>query len=294
MHDDSIITFLQVVKHGSFSKAAEVMFLSPNAVKKRIKTLEEQASVTLFLRSNKGVCLTKAGQSLYDDFMIIHNQYEKAVEKAQSIQREPTRAIRIGMMSTFLDVFMTSSWHQIRRKLNQNFLHIAYYGNSLFDMDTLFHDVGRKTDLCIEIYDPEISQKYDLQAKEISSYSLYIGIPDALHLSCDDKISPEHLIGQTLSLPARGRAKVYDTIWNRMDQLRPDVITEEIQEYSVRTFNDCYMKKNCILVAKNQINLYPFFSFFPLDMAGTVSFGVYYPRDMSQQTIDFVNMVTVT
>ena len=292
MFDNAITTFMQVVKFGSFSKTAEALFLSPNAVKKRIKALEEQTGITLFIRSNRGVCLTKAGQALYNDFSMILEQYKTAVEKAQNIQNEPAGALRIGMMGTFLDTFMTTSWHEILRKLAQSALHIVHYGSSLSDMDALFGGVGRETDLCIDIYDPDLAQRYGLQARKVSTYNIYIGVPGTMGLLWSDKVSLEQLGGQTLFLPPRGRAEIYDTVWNQMKQLHLEIGTEEIWEYNIRTFNSCYINRHCILVAENQINLYPFFSFFPLDMDVAVSFGVYYPIHMDRQTEIFIDMIT--
>lgn len=292
MFDDLIKTFMQAAQSGSFSKAAEELFLSPNAVKKRIKCLEQRTGVILFFRSNKGIALTKAGQFLYADFGIISKQYEQALEKARRIQHEPVGAIRIGMMSTFLDSFMTNSWHGIRKEFAQNPLHTVYYGNSLSDLDTLFCDVGKEIDLCIEIYDPDIARKYGLQVKKVSEYDLYIGVPDALQLPWNDRVSIEQLTRQTLVLPYRRRAKIYAEVWDKVKRTLPETIIEGIAEYNIRTLNDCYVNRHCILVAENQINLYPFFSFFPLEIEGSISFGIYYSAEADEQIKNIVHTIT--
>ncbi len=292
MLNDLIETFIQAARRGSFSKAAEDLFLSPNAVKKRIKALEQRTGITLFLRSNKGVILTKAGQSLYADFIIMSKQYEQALEKARRIQHEPMGAIRIGMMNTFLDVFMTSSWHEIRKEFDQNPLHAVYYGHSLSDLDALFRNVGKGVNLCIEIYDPDIARKYGLEVEKVSDFGLYIGVPDALHLPWTDKVSIEQLAGQTLALPSRSRGRVYNKVWNMTKQASSEIVTEEIGEYNIRTFNDCYVNRHCILVAENQIKLYRFFSFFPLEIEDTISFGLYYPAEANEEAKRIVHTIT--
>lgn len=58
--------FDKVVKTGSFTKAAEEMFVSQSAVTQAIKRLEDQLDGTLFVRSKTGVTLTEAGKELYD------------------------------------------------------------------------------------------------------------------------------------------------------------------------------------------------------------------------------------
>ena len=55
MFDEYLKTFICASECGSFTKAAETLFLSPNAVKKRIKTLEESIGFLLFERNLKGM-----------------------------------------------------------------------------------------------------------------------------------------------------------------------------------------------------------------------------------------------
>ena len=54
--------FLSVLEHGSFSEAAEEMYISQSSFSKQIKNLETELGVALFLRSNAKVSLTPAGE----------------------------------------------------------------------------------------------------------------------------------------------------------------------------------------------------------------------------------------
>ena len=60
-------SFLTVAECGSFSKAAERLFISSTAVMKQINGLEEEIGVKLFARTNRGLTLTEAGQSFGKD-----------------------------------------------------------------------------------------------------------------------------------------------------------------------------------------------------------------------------------
>ena len=57
-------TFLTVCETGSFSKAAAALYLTPSAVLQQIQTLEADLGASLFIRSSKGVSLTRAGEHL--------------------------------------------------------------------------------------------------------------------------------------------------------------------------------------------------------------------------------------
>lgn len=61
----AIHTFTVVAKELSFTRAAEVLHITPSAVSHQMKLLEGQMGVTLFIRQSKGVSLSLAGQSLF-------------------------------------------------------------------------------------------------------------------------------------------------------------------------------------------------------------------------------------
>ena len=67
MLNGQLETFIKTAESGSFTKAAELLFLTPTAVMKQINALEKQISVTLFERTNHGLRLTKAGESFLQD-----------------------------------------------------------------------------------------------------------------------------------------------------------------------------------------------------------------------------------
>ena len=62
MLNPQLRTFLCVAESGSFSKAAEQLYLSSTAVIKQINALERALGLTLLQRSHHGVSLTPAGR----------------------------------------------------------------------------------------------------------------------------------------------------------------------------------------------------------------------------------------
>ena len=57
-----IETFLTVVEKRSFNRAAEVLFVTPAAVKKQMDTLEAEVGAPLLLRTSSGCVCTPAGE----------------------------------------------------------------------------------------------------------------------------------------------------------------------------------------------------------------------------------------
>jgi DNA-binding transcriptional LysR family regulator len=58
---DQLRTFIQVCEQGSFSKAAQTLGISQSTISTQIATLEKQAGLSLFDRSQRPVKLTEAG-----------------------------------------------------------------------------------------------------------------------------------------------------------------------------------------------------------------------------------------
>lgn len=63
LYNPQLDTFLCVAEAGSFSKAAEKMYIIPTAVIKQINLLEGNLGVMLFTRSHRGLTLTEAGRA---------------------------------------------------------------------------------------------------------------------------------------------------------------------------------------------------------------------------------------
>ena len=55
MYNPQLDTFICVVESGSFSKAAEKLYISPTAVIKQINSLEASLDLKLFSRTHRGL-----------------------------------------------------------------------------------------------------------------------------------------------------------------------------------------------------------------------------------------------
>ena len=96
MYNPQLETFLSVADSGSFNKAAEKLFISPPAVIKQINLLEEKLELQLFIRTHRGLILTKAGQSLYQDSKYMIQYCKDSVTRAKNAMQEGENLIRIG------------------------------------------------------------------------------------------------------------------------------------------------------------------------------------------------------
>ncbi|RTE86975.1 MULTISPECIES: transcriptional regulator GcvA [Gammaproteobacteria] len=62
---NSLKSFEAAARHLSFTKASEELFVTQAAVSHQVKTLEDYLGIHLFLRKNRNLLLTEAGQAYY-------------------------------------------------------------------------------------------------------------------------------------------------------------------------------------------------------------------------------------
>ena len=90
MDIQNIRAFLAVSETTSFSRAAEILFLTQPAISKRIQAMEQHLDIKLFDRIGKSVQLTEAGQALIPSYRRILDELEES-ERIISNLRETTR-----------------------------------------------------------------------------------------------------------------------------------------------------------------------------------------------------------
>ena len=64
MFNPHLSTFVRAVDCGSFTKAADQLFISPTAVMKQVNLLEAHLKLKLIQRTSHGIRLTPAGGDL--------------------------------------------------------------------------------------------------------------------------------------------------------------------------------------------------------------------------------------
>lgn len=67
MYNPMLDTFIAVSNYGSFTKAAEHLYISPTAVMKQMNALESHLNLKLIERTPAGVHITPAGEVIYRD-----------------------------------------------------------------------------------------------------------------------------------------------------------------------------------------------------------------------------------
>ena len=102
MFNPQLATFVCVADCGSFSQAAEKLYLSSTAVMKQLNALERHLELKLLERTRRGTVLTPAGEVIYRYARQMFADSERALREARAgAQAESplSRAFRTGFRS---------------------------------------------------------------------------------------------------------------------------------------------------------------------------------------------------
>lgn len=89
--------FIEVSRHKSFSKAAEVTHISQPTISKAIKDLEAELGKTLFYRSTKYVELTDAGKAILEQAQQIVASFRNIHVQLEGLEKQEIGKVHIGL-----------------------------------------------------------------------------------------------------------------------------------------------------------------------------------------------------
>ncbi|PPA71077.1 LysR family transcriptional regulator [Jeotgalibacillus proteolyticus] len=100
--------FIKVTKAGSFTRAADDLYITQPAISRMIKSLEDEMGVPLFIRSRKKLQLTDAGRVFYEHAVKMDGQFKELQASLDSLTDQNKGHIRIGLPSIIDSVFFSS------------------------------------------------------------------------------------------------------------------------------------------------------------------------------------------
>ena len=93
--------FIEIVKSGSFTKAAEKLFVTHQALSLQIQALEKELGMPLFDRSNRRkLTLEESGEILYRAWTPILEAHRAAIREAKDYFEGQMKTLRIGVQDS--------------------------------------------------------------------------------------------------------------------------------------------------------------------------------------------------
>ena len=168
MYNPQLDTFLCVAEAGSFNKAAEKLYISPPAVIKQINLLEENLDLQLFVRTPRGLVLTKAGQSLYQDTKYIIQYCKDSVTRAKNAMQETANVIRIGTSPMTPAQVLVDLWPKLQAYCPNIKFQLIPFDNTPENAREILGNLGQNIDVVAGIFDETMLNLRQCKGLEIS------------------------------------------------------------------------------------------------------------------------------
>ena len=291
MYNRALDTFRTVAEEGSFSKAAEKLYISHTAVIKQIKGLESHLEVKLFTRTSQGASLTPAGQVLYTEALQMIRYSEKATARVRQAYASAPRTLRIGSSMLYPCHFFMDLWDGIREQCPQFSLKIVTFND---DWNRLAH-VGNDVDFVIGAFNPDTAYS-DYQFLPVGIYRFCLAVPRSHPLSGKKLLSFSDLSGQPLLIMQPGHSPLNDQIRKMIVQEYPDINLVDIDyRYDISTFNHCAEIGAVLLSLECWDRVHPDIKTIPLreesSLPDGIPYGIVYQKNPDDDVLEFIKIL---
>lgn len=295
MYNPQLETFLCVAEAGSFNKAAEKLYISPPAVIKQINLLEESLHVPLFIRTHRGLQLTEAGKSLYQDARYIIQYCKDSVTRAKNAMQQSGNVIRIGTSPMTPAQVLVDLWPKLQEDCPDTKFQLVPFDNTPENAREILANLGQNIDVVAGIFDETMLHLRQCAGLEISREPICCAVSIHHRLAQKDKLTVQDLYGENLMLMRRDWSHYVDLLRDYIWKNHPQIHIVDFDFYDVNAFNQCE-NNNCILMAvENWRYVHPLLKILPVDWSYTIPFGLLHslqPSPVVQQFLRAVERAT--
>ena len=282
MYNPQLDTFLRVADAGSFNKAAEESYITPTAVIKQINLLESSLGVKLFERTHRGLILTKAGKSLYQDTKYIIQYCKDSVTRAKNAMQEDTNIIRIGTSPMTPAQLLMQLWPRIQEQCPDMKFQIIPYENTPENAREILANLGKNIDVVGGIFDDTMLDLRHCAGLELSREPFCCAVSIHHRLAAKDKLKIQDLYGENLLLMHRGWShyvdRLRDDIWQNHNQIQ----IVDFDFYNMNIFNHCENSDDVLLAIPGWANVHPLLKVIPVVWEHGIPYGLLHSSQPSE------------
>lgn len=288
MYNPQLETFLRVADAGSFNRAAEEAFITPTAVIKQINLLEDTLGVKLFLRTHRGLTLTKAGQSLYNDARYIIRYCRDAVTRAQNAMQEDDQIIRIGTSPMTPAQILVELWPRIHALCPEVKFQLVPFENTPENAREILGNLGKNIDVVVGIFDETMLELRRCAGFELSRQPLCCAVSVHHPLAEKNRLTVRDLYGRRLMLMHREWSRYVDELRDDLWQNHPQVKIVDFDFYNVEVFNRCENGGDALMAVKAWENVHPLLKVIPVEWSHAIPYGLLHSPTPSKTVEKFL------
>ena len=289
MYNHQLDAFIKTADCGSFGKAAEALYISAPALIQQINLFEGRCGFKLFERTNRGVHLTPAGQSLYEDAKTIVKLSNDALNNARLLAASSETTVRIGTSLLFKCRRLPDLWTQVSERIPELKIEIIPMPEHQ-SRENSVSDLGTRYDMREGIY-CTISQKGTCGFLELERTPFCCAVAKNHRLAKYKELTMNDLNGEYLVMPIEGVSEELDAFRSEVKDKFPTVQIIDSQYYGVDTFTMCELNPYILVTQKVYRDIHTNLVTIPLKTEYTMPYGLMYANHPTPATTKFIQAI---
>lgn len=288
LYNPQLETFLRVADAGSFNRAAEEAYITPTAVIKQINLLEDSLGVKLFERTHRGLILTKAGKSLYQDVKYIISYCRDSVTRAKNAMQEDTNVIRIGTSPMTPAQLLMQLWSKIQVHCPDIKFQIVPFENTPENAREILGNLGKNIDVVGGIFDETMLELRSCKGLELSREPFCCAVSVHHRLAAKDTLKIQDLYGENLMLMRRDWSHYVDRLRDDIWQNHSQIHIVDFDFYDMNAFNRCENTNDVLLAIQGWANVHPLLKVIPVEWEHSIPYGLLHSPKPSETVKEFL------
>lgn len=291
MYNRKLETFIAVADSGSFSKAAEKLFISPTAVIKQINLLENSLDLQLFVRTNQGLIITESGKSLYQDAKYLIQYARDSVTRAKNAMERSENIIRIGTSPMTPGQFLVELWPKIHKICPDIKFELVPFENTPENAREILKNLGQNIDVVAGIFDDTLLEYRQCAGLMIKKEPILVAVSVYHRLAEMEKLTLDDLYGENLMMLKRGSFGNVDDLRNDLWQNHPKIHIVDFDFYNLDAFNRCENSNNLLMAVKPWDAAHPLLRLIPVEWNYSIPYGLLHSPKPSAYVQRFLEVV---
>lgn len=294
LYNRRLDAFLACARTGSFTQAAQRLYVTPTALIKQINTFEDGIGAPLFERTPRGLKLTRAGERLRLEAVAL-------IALSDSILRDIARAassdeneINVGTSAVFSGRYVFDCWYRHREELPGTKMRLISYGNTRAEVDRSLERLGDEIDIIAGVFDERFLTRYNCAGVVLERVPIGLSVATGDPLAEQDRIGLAELSGRKIFLPRFGMLEDFDSAQTELRARIPDARFTEFDLLDIDVFNRALTEEELILNIGCWSDVHPLFRMNELDWAVTARFGFMLPKEPNETVRRFVDVVSAS
>lgn len=291
MFNPLLTAFVCAADCGSFTKAAEKLFISPTAVMKQINALEAHLDLRLMDRTPQGIRLTPAGEIIYKDAKFLFDYSRRSLDSAHRAAEAAGRVFRVGTSllnpaKPFMDL-----WYRVGQQFPDYSLQLIPFEDDHTGILTEIGALGEKFDFLMGVCDSRLWLGR-CQFLPLGHCRKMVAVSRDHRLAGRERLQISDLYGETLMMVKEGDSAGNDRIRADLKRNHPAIQIEDTpQFYDISVFNRCAQTGNVLLILDCWQEVHPALVSVPVDWDYSLPYGLLYALEPTEAVERFVEAV---